>query len=105
MIEKNIILYETDHEIIFDFEVTASHIRYGRFYIKETILDDWEITLISVDGLPIKMFTPEAKQEIIKALEDHTDLIDEQRDAHVNDALYEEIDRRCDVIKDKVVIA
>ena len=104
MIEKNIILYNDDHEITFDFEVTASHVRYGRFYIKETCVDDWEITLHTIDGWPADKFTKEVQEEIVKALEEQTDIVQEQYEAHVNDALYEDIDRRCDEIRDKVAI-
>lgn len=104
MTEKTIVLYETDHEITCDFTVTASHVRYGRFYVKETCVDDWEITLHTIDGWPASHFTPAAQAEIIAALEEQTDIVQEEYEAHVNDALYEDVDRRADEIRDRVAI-
>ena len=99
--EKTVILYNNDWEVKFDFTITASHVeRVGRIGMRNTILDDWEITIESVNGMPASCFTDEGLQVIRDALENDTDLIQRESEAHSMDWYGDEVDRRHDERKE-----
>lgn len=99
--EKSIILNGFDMDVVFDFEITSSHVaRVGRIGMRETVIDDWEIAIESVNGMPVSYFSEEGLQAIRDALENETDLIQRESEVHAYDHIADEVDRRWDERKE-----
>lgn len=49
--------------------------RVGRIGMRNTILDDWEITIVSVNGAPPDCFSDKMLAMVVDALENESDLI------------------------------
>lgn len=92
-LEKTVIINGHDLEVIFDFEVTKKHVeRY--MFVKQTVIDEWEITIESVNGIPAWLFTDDGIEIIKTALQEETDLLQEQYEAHCQDHICWAMDRR-----------
>jgi hypothetical protein len=93
--EKTVIINGHDLEVIFDFEVTKSRVyRVGHIGLSETIIEDWQIDIESVNGISAKHFTDEGIEIIKTALQEETDLLQEQYEAHCQDHICWAMDRR-----------
>ena len=99
--EKTVILYNNDWEVKFDFTITATHVeRVGRIGMRETILDDWEITVQTINNAPPDCFSDKMLAMVVFALENDTDLIQRESEAHSMDWYGDEVDRRHDERKE-----
>jgi hypothetical protein len=101
--EKTITLFNNDWDIKFDFDITASHVeRVGHIGMRETVLDDWDITIQTINNAPPDCFTPKFMAMVVEALENDTDLIQRESELHSMDWFSDEADRRHDERKEAV---
>ena len=101
--EKTVILFNNDWEVVFDFTITATHVeRVGHIGMRETVLDDWDITIQSINNAPPDCFTPKMIAMVKEALENDTDLIQRESELHAMDWFGDEADRRYDDRKEAV---
>lgn len=101
--EKTITLFYNDWDINFDFTITASHVeRVGNIGLRETIIDDWDITIQTINDAPPDFFTEKFIAMVKDALENDTDLIQRESELHSMDWFSDEADRRYDERKEAV---
>lgn len=101
--EKTITLFNNDWDIKFDFDITASHVeRVGHIGMRETVLDDWDITIQTINNAPPDCFTPKMIAMVVETLENDTDLIQRKSELHAMDWFGDEADRRYDERKEAV---
>lgn len=101
--EKTITLFYNDWEVEFDFTITATHVeRVGNIGMRETVLDDWDITIQSINNAPPDCFTPKMIAMVKDALENESDLIQRESELHAYDHVTSEWDRRHDEMMEAI---